>query len=530
MGGGNTTRYRDVRNKLKTKIKSAKRDFYQRAFSSKNPKKVWKIIHRILHPNPKPLRIDPDELNTHFASTTERVTGAIPEPTQNLWSFINTLPDDSTNAFHLREVSYQNVLNEIKNLRSDCSCGPDGIPVKYIKMIAEQLASPLTHIINNCISKQLFPSLWKIARICAIPKVQNISSNNDLRPISILPSLSKIFERLVLRQMSDFVTNTTTGVLNQSISAYRKGHNTTTVMLAMRDDIQRAMKRGEVTIAVLADFSKAFDTVSYSTILRKLHSQGFSKEYLKWVTSYLTGRRQFVQIDDAVSNTTNVCFGVPQGSILGPVLFNLYVNDLSENLDDSISSHQYADDTTIYAHCKPADIKSCEEKIQSNLDKLSTWSSSNNLVLNPNKTKVMLFSTSQLSRVHQLDEDRSVHLHANGIELKRTKCAALLGTTLHQNLKWNDDVNKKISSCYATLSVLRKLKHLAPFKIRKQLAECLVLSKIDYNDFVSSPASTRIPIKTLTTSAVRCCWLCICISCLSVGFQFWNVGIIILPN
>ena len=226
--------------------------------------------------------------------------------------------------------------------------------------------------------------------------------------------------------MSDFVTNTTTGVLNQSISAYRKGHNTTTVMLAMRDDIQRAMKTGEVTIAVLADFSKAFDTVSYSTILRKLHSQGFSKEYLKWVTSYLTGRRQFVQIDDAVSNTTNVCFGVPQGSILGPVLFNLYVNDLSENLDDSISSHQYADDTTIYAHCKPADIKSCEEKIQSNLDKLSTWSSSNtNLVLNPNKTKVMLFSTSQLSRVHQLDEDRYVHLHANGIELKRTKCAAL---------------------------------------------------------------------------------------------------------
>ena len=100
---------------------------------------MWKIIHRILHPNPKPLRIDPDEFHTHFASTTERVTGAIPEPTQNLWSFINTLPDVSTNAFHLREVSYQKVLNEIKNLCSDCSCGPDGIPVKYI-----EAAIPLT--------------------------------------------------------------------------------------------------------------------------------------------------------------------------------------------------------------------------------------------------------------------------------------------------------------------------------------------------------------------------------------------------
>ena len=170
--------------------------------------------------------------------------------------------------------------------------------------------SPVTHIINNCISKQLSLSPWKIARICAIPKVEKITSNNDLRPISILPTLSKIFERLVLRQMSDFVTNTTTGVLKESVRTYHRGHNTTTVKLAMRDDIYRAMKRGEVTIAFLADFSKAFDTVSYSTILRKLHRQGFSKDYLKWVTSYLTGRRQFVQIDDAVSSTTDVCFGV----------------------------------------------------------------------------------------------------------------------------------------------------------------------------------------------------------------------------
>ena len=246
------------------------------------------------------------------------------------------------------------------------------------------------------------------------------------------------------------------------------------------------MKRGEVTIAVLADFSKAFDTVSYSTILRKLHRQGFSKDYLKWVTSYLTGRRQFVQIDDAVSSTTDVCFGVPQGSILGPVLFNLYVNDLSDNLDPTISSHQYADDTSLYSHCKPADINSCENNIQSNLDDLSNWSTSNNLVLNTKKTKVMLFSTTQLSRVHHLEE-HSIHLHANGVELKQTNNTLLLGTVMQQNLKWNDDVNRKISGCYAILSVLRKLKYLAPYNIRKQLAESLVLSKLDYNDIVCNP-------------------------------------------
>ena len=253
--------------------------------------------------------------------------------------------------------------------------------------------------------------------------------------------------------MSDFITNTTIGAMKRGV---------TIAVLA------------EVTIAVLADLSKAFDTVSYSSILGKLHSQGFSKEYLKWFTSHLTGRRQFVQIDDV-----NFVLEFHKGIYL--VLFSsTYMSLISLKTLTTICSHQYADHTTIYAHCKPADIKSCEEKIQSN--KLSTWSSSNNLVLNPNRTKVMLFLTSQLSCVHQLDEDRSVHLHVNGIELKITKCAALLRTTLHQNLKWNDNVNKKISSCYASLSVLRKLKHLAPLKIRKQIAECLVLSKIYYNE------------------------------------------------
>jgi len=154
-------------------------------------------------------------------------------------------------------------------------------------------------------------------------------------------------------------------------------------------------------MAVLADYSKAFDTVAYETVLKKMHSIGFSKDYLRWLISYLTGRQQFVQIDDNVSDYVNISFGVPQGSILGPVLFNIYVNDLSDNLD-SIKSYQYADDTTIYIHEKPANLKARVEKLQKALDtcSLASWSSSCNLSLNTKKTKVVLFSTKQLSRMH----------------------------------------------------------------------------------------------------------------------------------
>ena len=478
--------YRDKRNELKSNIRKTRRDFYNRALSSNKPKEVWKVIHRILHPNPQPLRFQPDELNAHFASTAQRVTGASAVSEESIKCLIDSLPVDRPEAFVLGPVTCGQVLLQLKKLRSDCSCGPDGIPVKFLKIVADHLAPLLTHILNNFISRGMFPSAWKVARISAIPKCATPKDNNDLRPISILPVLSKIYERLVLGQMEQFVSCGPTRVLKDTVCAYRKGHSTTTTLLAMKDDIVCAQKRGEVTMAVLADFSKAFDTVAFETVLKKLHVLGFSKSFLIWIVSYLTGRRQFVQVDDKASSLVDVTFGVPQGSVLGPVLFNLYVNDLSERLGDTVKCHQYADDTTFYTTDKPAHIKECQGRLQEALDHLSRWSSESNLALNPTKTKVMLLSTPQLARVHGL-QDYQVNLTVDAKPLERVSSAKLLGTELHQSLRWNDDINAKISSCYATLSVLKKLKNIAPFNVRKQLAESLVLSKLDYNNIVIYP-------------------------------------------
>ncbi|XP_048590336.1 uncharacterized protein LOC5519158 [Nematostella vectensis] len=354
--------FREKRNQLKAMIGKAKRNFYYKALSSVKAKDVWRVIHRILHPNPQPLRFDPDELNTHFASTAERVTGATPTSANNISDLIQSLPEDPVWAFTLKPVSCLQVLAALKKLRSDCSCGPDGIPVTFIKHAADHLASPLTHILNTCILQEYFPSAWKVARISPIPKQSDVKDRNDLRPISILPVLSEVYERLVLGQMSDFVSSGPDSILKDTVSAYRKGHSTTTSLLAIKDDITKAMKRGEVTLAVLADFSKAFDTVAYEVVLKKLHHLGFSKSFLMWATSYLTGRKQFVQIDDKSSRLADGYFGVPQGSVLGPLLFNLYVNDLSEHLS-LVTCHQYANDTTFYAYAKPCDISDCERRL-----------------------------------------------------------------------------------------------------------------------------------------------------------------------
>ena len=292
----NWNKFRSIRNQLKKVIKKAKTVFVEKALLSKRPKDVWKTIHRILYPSPQPLRIDPNQLNKHFASTAERVVASSPLERDDLYSLLASLPQDSNSPFQFRHVTYREVLNEIKHLRSDCSTGPDNIPCKFIKLVANHLASPVTHIINNCIAKQIFPLLWKTARISPIPKVDDPRENDDYRPISILCVLSKVYERLALRQMADFLGNN--AIFNPNNSAYRRGHSTTTTMLAIRDDILRAMKRGEVTVAVLADFLKAFDTVVYQTVLSKLHRLGFSKTSLKWIISYLTDRIQYVQVDD----------------------------------------------------------------------------------------------------------------------------------------------------------------------------------------------------------------------------------------
>ena len=294
--------------------------------------------------------------------------------------------------------------------------------------------------------------------------------------------LSKIYERLVLTQLLEYLENK--HALNGNNSGFRKGHSTISVLLRIRDDIIKAMKKGEVTLIAFADFSKAFDTVDYAIVLKKLHEVGFSRGALYWVLNYLTERKQFVQVNEKQSETASVEFGIPQGSILGPTLFNLYVNDLQTNCSSTCT--QYADDTTLYEHSTPKDLKECERKLNKTMSSLDRWASESNLALNSKKTKQLLVTTPQMSRVHKLDSV-TPSVKVNGVALERVKEFKLLGIWITENLKWTCHIKKLVSSCYGILSTLRKLKNLAPFHVKKLLVESLILSKLDYCDVVCYP-------------------------------------------
>ena len=200
-----------------------------------------------------------------------------------------------------------------------------------VKFVAENIASPLTYIINECIRLSVFPTEWECARISVIPKIDNPTTGDDYRPISILPILSKVFKRLIMKQLCNFIE--INNAYSSTQAGYRRNHSTNRILIKMRDDILNAMNKGEVTLSILADFSKAFDTVDYTVIIKKLSKLNMSPEFLHLILSYNYDRSQYVKIDSNKSRHEKINFSVPQGSILGPILFNIYVSDMKNEVD-----------------------------------------------------------------------------------------------------------------------------------------------------------------------------------------------------
>ena len=277
-----------------------------------------------------------------------------------------------------------------------------------------------------------------------------------------------------MSQLSNYIEKS--AVYNPTQSGFRKGHSTTTLLLKFRNDIRKALNQNEITISVLIDYSKAFDTINHKTLLEKLVSLNFSNRTIKIIMSYLTNRDQYVQIDDQTSSKSPVHFGVPQGSILGLILFNIYVAELPSCIDsDSI---QYADDTTIYRTCRPSDILQEIHILENDIKTASKWSAGNGLVFNNDKLKYITFSSKR--KVN----DKSYLIRSNRKSIAEETTVKLLGVNFDQNLTWSSHVNSIVKASYGILRTLKTFKRFTPFKVRKSLAESLVLSRLNYNNVV----------------------------------------------
>lgn len=295
--------------------------------NASNSRALWNNLKRTIritknsHESEIPSHLrDPERINLHFLE----VAGNITPPQSYFAKFETSCFHDST--FRLEPVGEDLVLKIIKTLKSS-ALGDDGISLDMLLLTLPHTLGAITAIINKSISTSVFPDAWKVALVTPLPKTNNVTSFKDLRPISILPCLSKILERVVYMQLSAFLE--TNKVLPTLQSGFRKSRSTTTALLDVVDNILSAQNKGHSTIMVLLDFSRAFDAINTQLLLSKMRYYGFESDTVAWFASYLGGRTQVVQIPNNTSlyeksKPSVVSRCVPQGSILGPLLFILY--------------------------------------------------------------------------------------------------------------------------------------------------------------------------------------------------------------
>ena len=463
--------YAFFRNKVSSMIRTAKNDMYKNKIEKgkDDPRTIWKIFKEHgasskkatnemingLRENDRQISDDKemaDVFNNYFVN----IAAQLKEPAEksdfkHISEFVNSKVPINT-SFSIPSISNSFVNNFLKSLDSTKATGLDCIGPQFLKIAPEILCPSISHLINKSLVDGVFPQPWKEAKVSPIFKNGTKDDINNYRPISILPTLSKNIEKWIQKHLMSFLNNH--NLLHEKQSGFRAGHSTESALISMIDSWLKAMNDGKYVGCLMIDFRKAFDLVDHSILLQKLKLYRCDDNSLSWFESYLSDRTQRVSMNNKCSSSEHIKYGVPQGSILGPLMFLIFINDLPLALKDIVTSIDlYADDTTIY------DIQSDMQKLQQNLQKslslLNKWCRENGMVINTDKTKVMLI-TSRQKRYHlQIDD---LKLNLNNSDLKLSSNEKILGIQIEDTLVWNEHfkyISKKIAPSLWLLSQIK---------------------------------------------------------------------------
>jgi hypothetical protein len=416
----------------------------------------------------------PQDLNAYFTSinNTHNIGDA------KLREVLNSITLKTTATFELNSITELDILKVIKTIKTNAS-GSDNFNINIIKLTLPYSLTCLCHIINTSFITGIFPSKWKKAIVIPVPKNNNPTQLSHYRPVSLLSVLSKIIEKLVSIQVSRYVAEC--HLLDPFQSGFRSSHGTCTALIKITNDIYNAINSSKLTLLTLLDYSKAFDTINHTLLIAKLSSIGFCNLAIKWFQSYLCDRCQKVKINNQESDWQPIINGVPQGSVLGPLLFIIMTSDIHEIIVNS-SYHLYADDTQLYVHGTVNELQNIVSQLNVDLYNVYDYSISNALKLNPDKTVSMIIGS--FHNINKVKGNANFTLEINDKPIQVYDHARNLGITFDEVLSWRKHVDIMTSKAFSRLKLLYRHKNFLSAKSKIILCESLVLSIFNYCDVV----------------------------------------------
>lgn len=472
----NHNQYVKLRNRCNTMCRDAQRRHIHTSVENGDSAKIWRFLKTLGIGKQNQSTSVPDYdlnlLNKHFSCPPCTLSDS--QKDQTLKSLSNFVTFNFP-PFKFQPLTSFDVEKAVLSISSN-AIGSDNISRKMILPILNIISPILAHIFNNSLNSCIYPDTWKDAKLIPLPKKSNPATYSDFRPIAILPFLSKVMEKTVLNQLNKYMEDN--NLHNTSQSGFRPGHSTTTVLVKVTDDTRFAMDNGQLTVLSLIDFSNAFNTVDHDVLLSLLKTINISQTVVNWFQSYLDGRRQRVQVDNQFSDWSASTVGVPQGGVLSPLLFSIFINSVTKQLTSI--SHMYADDLQIYCHSTIENLFPAIFQINSDLATICEWSKNYGLAINPKKSQVIIIGGAK--QIAKIDWQNIPQVIVDGVCIPYSKTVKNLGIHLDETLSWNHQVKAISKKVFRAWSSLKRLRNLLPIPTKVIIAESLILSILDYAD------------------------------------------------
>ena len=480
--------YKKLRDKIKNRVRKAKKDYFQKLIErDKNISTVWRALNIFTkgsqsHSADIPKNLTADTFNNHFLSVAEclikpRSDDVYDSECSNILHEFCERKTRGQEPFVIPYISIPELGKYVSKLDNKKSSGPDGISNHLLKLSLPYIIDSLTYIFNLCIKKNHYPSEFKKAKVIPLPKTRDKTNLTDYRPISLLSVLSKLLEKHVHVQLNDYLEKHL--LIHPFQSGFRCKHSCSTALVRLTHSWLTAMNRSEVSGVIFLDLKKAFDLVDHNIMMYKLGCYLQNSSSLPFFKPYLEGRTQSVFLRGSYSSEGSVKFGVPQGSVLGPILFSIFINDLPLHVTNiSVACDILADDTTL--HTSGKDIMQVEHTLQESLDQVSCWCDNNSMVINPKKTHSMTIAIRQKHQLLPLSLDLILH----GVKVEQVAEHRPLGLIIDNKLRWDTHTDTLCKTLSKRVFLLSKLKYIVDTDTLKLFFNAHVKSHIDYASVV----------------------------------------------